>query len=142
MSTAAAPVRPWYLSLIGVLGIIQGIVTVIAGIAIVVERKQQDLLDNVDVSSTTLLWTGVSAIVLGAITIVVAVGLLNGSNAARFVLGVVELFHLGGGIYVLIAHDGVQRWDGLWAILVALVILWIIFGSDRSQAFFEGRAAR
>ncbi len=38
---------------------------------------------------------------------------------------------------MLIAHSGVQRWDGLWAIIWALLILWIIFGSERSEAFFD-----
>ena len=137
MSSAIAPRRPWYLTLIGVLGIIQGIVTLIAGIALVVERNDQDLLGNVDVSSDALLATGIAALIIGAVTILVAAGLLRGSNAARVILGVVELFHLGGGLYVLIAHSGVSRWDGLWAIIWALLILWIIFGSERSEAFFD-----
>jgi hypothetical protein len=137
MSSAVAPTRPWYLTLIAVLGIIQGIVTLIAGIALVAERNDQDLLDNVDVSSDALLATGIAALIIGAVTILVAAGLLRGSNAARVILGVVELFHLGGGLYVLIAHSGVSRWDGLWAIIWALLILWIIFGSERSEAFFD-----
>ena len=32
---------------------------------------------------------------------------------------------------------GVQRWDGLWTIIFALVILWIAFGRERSEAFFD-----
>lgn len=137
MSTAAAPVRPWYLTLIGVLGIIQGVVTTIGGIALVAERNDPDFVDHIDISSDAITSTGIAAIILGVITILVSIGLLRGSNAARLILGVVELFHLGGGIYVLIAHSGVQRWDGLWAIIWALLILWIIFGSERSEAFFD-----
>jgi hypothetical protein len=142
MSTAVAPTRPWYLTLIGVLGVIQGVITVIAGIALAVENDDRDLLRHTDVSSDAILATGIAAVILGAITILVAIGLLRGSNVARLVLGVLELLHLGGGIYVLLAHDGVQRWDGLWVIILSLLILWIIFGSERSQAFFESRGAR
>ena len=142
MSTAVGPIRPWYLTFIGVLGIIQGVITLIAGIALVVERNDQDFIDHVDVSSDSIAGTGIAAIILGAITLLVAIGLLRGSNAARFVLGVVELLHLAGGVYILIAHSGVQRWDGLWVITVSLLILWIVFGSERSEAFFEGRAGR
>lgn len=137
MSSGLAPTRPWYLTLIGVLGIIQGVFSVIFGIALIAERNDGDLLDHVDVSSDALLSTGIAALVIGAITIVVAAGLLRGSNVARLILGVLEIFHLVGGVIVLIFQSGVQRWDGLWAIVFALLILWIIFGSERSQEFFD-----
>lgn len=137
MSTGLAPIRPWYLTLIGVLGIVQGVFTVIAGIALVVERNDPDFIDHVDISSGAIAATGWAAIILGAITILVAIGLLRGSDAARLILGVVELFHLVGGVIVLFTHSGVQRWDGLWAIVFALLVLWIIFGSERSQEFFD-----
>jgi hypothetical protein len=50
---------------------------------------------------------------------------------------VVELLHLAGGVVLLVAHAGVQRWDGLWVIIFSLVILWILFGSGRSEGFFD-----
>ena len=40
MSTGVVAPRPWYLTLIGVLGIIQGVFAVIGGIALVVERSE------------------------------------------------------------------------------------------------------
>ncbi|HEX2507365.1 MAG TPA: hypothetical protein VHK23_03510 [Miltoncostaeaceae bacterium] len=138
MGTAAAPTRGFLLTLIGVIGIIQGILAVLGGIGLLAERNDAGLQRNVDVSDTTLAWTGAYLIIIGAITLVVAIGLLRGSNIARYVIAVIELFHIGGGLYVLIAQDGTERWDGLAAILVALLILWILFRA-RSEDFFESR---
>ncbi len=138
MSTATAPTRGFLLTLIGVIGIIQGIVAVLGGIALLAERNDAGLQRNADVSDGTLAWTGTYLIIIGAITLVVAIGLLRGSSIARFVIAVIELFHIGGGLYVLIAHDGAERWDGLAAILVALLVLWILFRA-RSEDFFESR---
>lgn len=139
MSTAAAPTRGFLLTLLGVLGIIQGVLTLIAGIAVLAENNDPDLIRHADVSSDTLTTTGVILIVVGAITLLVAIGLLRGSNAARYIIAVIELFHVGVGLYVLIAQEGVQRWDGLVYLLVALLILWILFRA-RSEEFFESRS--
>jgi hypothetical protein len=138
MGTAAAPTRGFLLTLLGVLGIIQGIVTLIAGIAFLAENNDPQLIAQEDASSGTLTATGVVLIVVGVITLLVAIGLLRGSNAARLIIAVIEFFHIGVGFYVLIAHEGVQRWDGLAYILVALLILWILFRA-RSEDFFESR---
>jgi hypothetical protein len=139
MGTAAAPTRGFLLTLLGVLGIIQGIVTLIAGIAFLAENNDPQLIAQEDASSGTLTATGVVLIVVGVITLLVAIGLLRGSNAARLIIAVIEFFHIGVGFYVLIAYDGVQRWDGLVYILVALLILWILFRA-RSEDFFESRS--
>ena len=139
MSTAAAPTRGFLLTLIGVIGIIQGVLAVLGGIGLIAERNDAGLQRNVDVSDSTLAWTGTYLIIIGVITLVVAIGLLRGSSIARFIIAVIELFHIGGGLYVLIAHDGTERWDGLAAILVALLVLWILFRA-RSEDFFESRS--
>ncbi|MGE3140307.1 MAG: hypothetical protein AB7O53_12675, partial [Thermoleophilia bacterium] len=119
MSTTPAP-RPFLLTLLGVLGVIQGFLTVIAGIALMVEHDDLDLLRHVDVSSDTLLATGIAAVIVGVITLMVAFGLLSGSSGARLFLAIIEVLHIGGGLYVLIVHSGTQRWDAIGTIVVAL----------------------
>lgn len=139
MGSSAAPTRGFLLTLIGVIGIIQGVFAVLGGIGLIAERNDADLQGNVDVSSTALGWTGAYLIALGVITLLVAGGILSGSNVARMVLAVVELFHIGGGIVVLFAHSGAERWDGLAAVIVAFIVLWILFRA-RSEAFFASRS--
>src|SRR5262245_39851157 len=139
MSTAAEPRRGFLLTLIGVIGIIQGVLAVIGGLALIAERNDDGLLDQTDVSSTALGWTGGWMVVLGVITLIVAAGILRGSDIARTVLAVVEVLHIGGGLWVFIAQSGTERWDGLGTIIVALLILWILYRA-RSQAFFDARS--
>jgi hypothetical protein len=97
MTTGIAPRRPILVTILGVIGIIQGIVTLIVGIGLIAERNDQDLLDHVDLGSDALLSTGLAALILGALTLLLAIGLLRGAEWAR------------------------------------------LFGSEKAEAFFEGR---
>ena len=139
MTTGIAPRRPIRVTVLGVSGSIQGIVTLIVGIGLIAEHDDQDLLDHVDLGSDALLSTGLAALIIGALTLLLAIGLLRGAEWARLFIGILEVFHIGGGLYVLIAYEGSQRWSGLWAILIGLLVLWILFGSEKAEAFFEGR---
>ena len=138
MSASTAPRRPFLITLLGVLGVIQAVFAIPFGIALAVEHDDADLLRHADVSSDTLLSVGIAAIVVGVVTLIVALGLLRGAEWARFVLGVLQLFHLGGGLYVLFAYEGAHRWDGVSSIVIALLILWILL-SRRSDEFFASR---
>jgi hypothetical protein len=139
MTTATAVRRPFGVTLIGVIGVIQGIVVTIAGLALTVEHDDRDLVRHVGRTADEILGTGIGLIVVGAITLLVASALLRGSNFARWLIGVVEVFHLASGVYLLFGYDGAYLWDGVVYIIIAVIVLYLLFGSARSETFFEDR---
>jgi hypothetical protein len=130
--------RPFLLGFVAVLAMIQGAFAVIGGIALIIEHNDADLLRHVDVSSDTLAVFGWVLLVIGVIELFVAIGLWRGNDFARYVVAFLEIIHGAWGIYAVIAYEGTYRWQGLWQLLFALVILYILF-NQRSEAFFERR---
>ena len=129
--------RPLGVTVVGILAIVQGILTLLAGLALAIEHNDHDLILEVGRSSRNILSLGIGALIVGAITLLLGFALLGGSNFARWFIGVVEIFHLAGGIYVLFAYDGTDRWNGVASIVIAALILFWLFGSDRAEAFFH-----
>jgi len=139
MGTASVARRPFGVTLIGVIGVIQGILVTIGGLALTVEHDDPDLLRHVGRTDGEVLGTGIGLIVVGVITLLVAWALLRGSNFARWLIGLIEIFHLASGVYLLFGYDGAYLWDGVVYIIIAVVVLYLLFGSARSEAFFEAR---
>jgi hypothetical protein len=142
MGTAGVARRPFGVTLIGVIGVIQGILVAIAGLALAIENDNADLLRHVGRTDAEVLGTGIGLLVVGLITLLVAWALLRGSNFARWLIGIIEIFHLASGVYLLFGYDGAYLWDGVVYVVIAVVVLYLLFGSARSEEFFEGRAVR
>ena len=132
--------RPVGVTVLVVLLWIQAVFGILGGIFLIIEQNDADLIDHIGESSGTLAALGWFAVIVGVITAVVAWAIGGGSNFARWVAGLVAMLNLAGGIYSLIAFDGVTRGQALWNILVALAVLYILFGERGSREFFEGRA--
>ena len=139
MSTSAVG-RPARVTIVAVVVFLQGLITLIAGIGLVVERNNASLLEHVDQSSSTIATYGWIAVVWGALALLVAWGLFGGASWSRILVGILQFATVAGGVYLLFGWDGHYRWQGIEQIAVALVVLWMLF-SARADAFFEGRRA-
>lgn len=76
-----------------------------------------------------------AAIVVGAITIIVSLGLFRGSNGARVLTAIVFVANIVSAVVVLLAHgvSGTAVAGGLLA-LIGLVLLF----TRKANAFFRG----
>jgi hypothetical protein len=137
MSTAVG--RPVGVTVIAVVATIQGIIGVLVGIGLIVERNNQSLLDQIERSSGTISTYGWVAIIWGALALLVAWALWTGQGWGRIMIAILETLHLAGGVYLLFAWGGHYLWQGVWQIVVALVVLWLLF-NPRADQFFEGRS--
>lgn len=138
MSTTAAPRRTVGVTVVAVIAFIQGIIGVIAGIGLIVERNNDSLIEHIGQSSGQIQTYGWIAVIWGVLALLVGLGLWNAANWARLVMGVLETLHIAGGVYLLFAWDGAYLWQGVWQILVGLFVLWLLF-NPRADAFFESR---
>ena len=136
--TTAAVHRPVGVAIVAILGFVQAIFSFLTGIALIVERNNSALREHVDNSSGVITSYGVGAIIWGVLAFFVALGLWNGAAWARIVVAILQAIAIGGGVYLLFAWGGTYIWSGLWQILIALIVLYFLYGT-RSEDFFASR---
>jgi hypothetical protein len=136
--TTAAVHRPVGVAIVAILGFVQAIFSFLTGIALIVERNNSALHEHIDNSSGAITSYGVGAIIWGVIAFFVALGLWNGAGWARIVVAILQAIAIGGGVYLLFAWGGTYIWSGLWQILIALIVLYFLYGA-RSEDFFASR---
>jgi hypothetical protein len=130
--------RPIAISVLAILAFVQAFFALIGGLALIAEHNDDNLLAHVDQSSDELLWIGIIGLIVGAIAFLIGLGLWRGSEVARTALAVVQVLYIAGGVYHLFAWGGTYLWSGLFQILWALLVLWLLYGLRDDEAFFRG----
>jgi hypothetical protein len=138
MSTRAS--RPIGVAVISIVIMIQAVLAIMAGLGLFLERNDESLLSHLDQSSDTVGTYGILAIVWGVVALLVALGLWGGAGWARFLVAIVELLQVVGGVWLLFGWDGHYRTQGVGQIIAAVIVLWLLF-NPRADEFFEGRRA-
>jgi hypothetical protein len=138
MSSAPTPhvARPGGVTLLVVLGLIQGIASLILGLVLMLDKSDENLIAESGMTENTLLGTGIGLMIAGVVIILLALALRNGSNIVRWLFGIVTIFHVAGGIWGIFALHGEQQLSAAFTTMFGLIILWILFGSERSDEFF------
>lgn len=133
--------RPVGVTVLVVLLWIQAVFGILVGLFFILEQNDASIIRHTGESSGTLAAIGWASVVVGLITAAVAAALGAGSNFIRWVAGVITVLNLIASVYSVIAIDGVTRGQALVNALVALAVLYILFGERGSKEFFEGRTA-
>jgi len=128
--------RPVLVTLISFLLILTGVFQVLLGVVFVANRNDQDFLQDAGVDSSELTNLGVVLVIIGALSVFLAFSLLRGSRVARAFVALVMLCQIVGGIYTLTALDSGHRASGLAAILGGVIVLSLLFGTQKARAFF------
>src|SRR6478736_4958922 len=118
--------RPGGVTLLVVLGVIQGVLAVAGGLITILMRNNLSFADQVranvrSVSSSDLVWFGIGAIVIGVIYLLVAKGLANGSGLSRILIAFVSALALAGGIWTALLYSGSVRWQAVVQAGIALI---------------------
>ena len=131
--------RPIGVSVVAIIAFIQGIIAIVAGIGLIFERNDSNLLEHIDRSSGTLSTYGVISVIWGAVALLVGYGLWHAASWARMVVTILQIFAIAGGVYLLFGWGGNYVWQGIWQILISLFVLWLLF-NPRAEEFFYRRA--
>jgi hypothetical protein len=128
--------RPGTVTLVVVLAWIAGILNILAGIFVIIDRHDHRI--RIDSASTPneLLGAGIAAIIIGAIYCLLASSLGRGSRTARLVFGIVAVLNLAAGAYSAIAYSGEQRASGVGSLVFSIIVLWLLYGTDKDREFF------
>ena len=129
--------RPGGITLLMVLGVINGIVSIAAGIFLMLDSEDDSLRELTNMSSSQITSTGIASIVGGAIVLVCAIALGGGSSFVRWLYGIIVMFNVAFGIWGLFALHGEQQLTAALTTAFGMMILWILFGTERTDRFFH-----
>lgn len=121
-----AGVRPFGVTVLGVLIIISGVLGLVAGIM---------QMFNLGGAMDTSFFAALVLAVIGLVYLLVARGLFRGSRGSRFIVAVVTVISLAHGIWVALTMSG-MRLNGIVQALVAVIILGLLY-SNKAKVFFS-----
>jgi hypothetical protein len=128
--------RPGGVTLLIVLGLIQGIAAIAGGIFLVIDRDNADLIEGSAMSEYQLFASGIGLIAVGTIMVLLASALGGGSNSVRWMFAISAMLNFAHGIWGAFALHSEQQMSAAFATVLGLVILWILFGNERTDTFF------
>ena len=136
MAASTQQHRPGGVTLIVVLAVISGILNILSGIFVIIDRHDHRLLSESGASADELIWAGIFTIIVGIIVILIAGALGRGSRGARLVFGIFAVLNLAGGLVAAFSYVGEQRTTGIISAVIWAFVLYLLYGSDRDREFF------
>jgi hypothetical protein len=128
--------RPAILTVGGIIMLLVGIAELGLGLIWFTQRNDADLIVETGLESSRIGSYGVVYTILGALTILLAIGLLRGSRLARFLIALVNIGNIVGGVIHIVDGNEQSRSAGIGGIVGALIVLYILYGNDRVRAYF------
>ena len=137
MSEVVRGKRPVTITIIGVLAFIAGLLDMLSGVLLFFRLPNDEVVARFG-GSGGLISAAIGSIVVGLITAVLAGGLLRGSNTARLIITVLQVFSIIGSLFLAVAYmtdpSVVGEWLGLAFSVVLLILLW----TPKASRFFTG----
>jgi hypothetical protein len=128
--------RPGGVTLLVVLGVIQGIGSALTGLFILLDQNDATLQSDTRLSDNQLTATGVVLILIGALYILLSIMLSRGSSLVRWIYGILAMFNVSAAVWGLLALRGEQQLGAAVSLVFGVIVLWILFGTERSDRFF------
>jgi hypothetical protein len=127
--------RPTTITIIGVLAYIAGLLDMISGVLLFFLLPNEDVVDRFG-GSGQLITAAIASIVVGLIVVVVAGGLLRGSQTSRLIVTVLQVLSLIGSLFLAVAWretaTATDEWIGIAVSALVLILLW----TPKASAFF------
>lgn len=128
--------RPGGVTLLVVLGLIQGVGAALTGLFILLDQNDASLQENSQMSSNQLMGAGVTLMLVSALYVLLSLMLAKGSSLVRWIYGIVAMFNVSFAVWGLLALRGEQQLAAAFSLVFGVIILWILFGTERSDRFF------
>ena len=133
--------RPGVVTFVGVIVVIQGLLGLVAAAMTFAFRTSGHVQVATGLSPDSLLWSAIGEAIVGLIVLVVGLGVLGGGRVSRLIVAIAEVLRMvAAGAFIFTHHQGGYLWSGLLTIGIGVVVLWALYGDERSEAYFEGGA--
>jgi hypothetical protein len=137
MSEVVRGKRPVTITIIGVLAFIAGLLDMLSGVLLFFRLPNDEVVARFG-GSGGLISAAIGSIVVGLITAVLAGGLLRGSNTARLIITVLQVFSIIGSLFLAVAYMSDPSVVGEWLGLAFSVVLLILLWTPKASRFFTG----
>jgi hypothetical protein len=137
MSEVVRGKRPVTITIIGVLAFIAGLLDMLSGVLLFFRLPNEEVVARFG-GSGGLISAAIGSIVVGLITAVLAGGLLRGSNTARLIITVLQVFSIIGSLFLAVAYMSDPSVVGEWLGLAFSVVLLILLWTPKASRFFTG----
>lgn len=126
--------RPIGVTVVAVLTWISGALDVLGGTLLLFQTHIGSVVQQFG-GAGQLVVAALVSIAIGAVVVVVALGLMRGSSGARTVITVVEVLSIAHSVFLAIANPAgaVGEYVGIALALIVIALLW----TRRASAFFH-----
>jgi hypothetical protein len=128
--------RPAMVTIIGVLLVLAGLAQMALGGVMLAGRNDAKFLADANATSSTVTGIGIGLLLVGALSVLLSIGLFKGSRVSRDFIGVLEAGQVGVAVYTIVALDTAQRSGAVGSIVGALIVLFFLFGTDKAKNYF------
>ena len=140
-STVTLNQRPGVLTFVGVLIYIKAVIAVVVGMALLLERNDSAVQSATGQTADALLAAAIVEFILAVLLFAVASGIMSGAKWSRLLVAIVVAIRLAVVTYWMITHlHGGLHLNALLSAAFALFVLWVLYGNEQSQKYFEGYA--
>jgi hypothetical protein len=126
--------RPAGVTLIAVLTWVGGVLDIVGGIVVLLNRADVALRGELG-GESAVTTSAIVSILLGVVVVLVASGLLRGSSGARVLVTVVQVLAILGYAYTAFLIPGDFAWSAVGALLSLLVV--VLLWTGRASDFFR-----
>ena len=137
MSDQFGPKRPFGVTIVAALTIVAGVIDVIGGISLLAMQGDSAVADRFG-GVGVLVTLAIMSILVGALTLVIAWGLLRGNPTARIAATVLQVLSLASSIWIGITQPSTLPTEILSALL-AIAILFLLWSGEATR-YFKGLA--
>ena len=128
--------RPIIVTILSVLMFLAGLFQVLISAFALANRNDDQFLTDARVTTSEVTSLGVALLVVGAVSLLVAIGLWQGSKLARAAAALTALGQIATGIYTIVQLDSSERSTGIGMIIGSVVLLYLLFGTEKAKQFF------
>ena len=129
--------RPGVITFIGVILMLQGVFGAVGGVVLIALQTNQSVIDATGATKSELFTSGLVQLIISAIVILIALGILGGSRVSRGIVAAIQIINVAAASWAMFTHhQGAFLYSALITIAIAVFVLWALF-NEKSDEYYN-----
>ena len=128
--------RPIAVTILSIVMFLTGLLQLLIGGVAIAQRNDDQFLADAQASTSEVTSLGLALLIVGAVSLLVAIGLWQASRIARVVAALTAVGQIATGIYTIVQLDSSEQSTGIGMIIGSVILLYLLFGTDKAKEFF------